>query len=567
MVSHKKYTYLIGALGFGLSLFFMAVLGLDNILSVKHLIFLLFMIVSEMQTVKINNSHYSMEFGFVYSAVFIFGPVSAALMKALSTLACQLYAKVKNDIDVSTEKIIFSVGQYMISFFVSVGFYLHMKKSFMWDHPLCEIMVQGGSILIYYLLNNLLIKYYLALRYNKSLLQNFPRSLLLDFSTYLLAVPAGVATVSIYNRHGFFETFLVMIIYMTVVYVYILYLNLIGTNRELAALYDMAVTITSTLDIEMVMDIVLNSVQSIAPWDTACLYVYQNGWLVPAIFEGFGKGDFKESKIKPGEQMAGCSIFKNNGVIINNCHKDQELKESTICPTGTKSILAVPLINNKELIGGIALTSKKNNIYTKKHLTLLSILASQAAVALSNAYLFDKTTQMAVTDGLTGLYNHTYLYSELERQMKNVNNTGGIFSLVIIDVDHFKVYNDMYGHIIGDIILKNLADVLKKNVRDKDTIGRYGGEEFAIILPGIPPFEAVGIAERIRRVVEKTALATVNNEKMVFITISAGVASYPTDAASVEDLINKADKAMLFGAKQKGRNKVVMFRPNMNVDN
>ena len=69
---------------------------------------------------------------------------------------------------------------------------------------------------------------------------------------------------------------------------------------------------------------------------------------------------------------------------------------------------------------------------------------------------------MAVTDGLTGLYNHTYLYSELERQMKNVNNTGGIFSLVIIDVDHFKVYNDMYGHIIGDIILKNLADVLKK---------------------------------------------------------------------------------------------------------
>ena len=117
---------------------------------------------------------------------------------------------------------------------------------------------------------------------------------------------------------------------MTVVYVYILYLNLIGTNRELAALYDMAVTITSTLDIEMVMDIVLNSVQSIALWDTACLYVYQNGWLVPAILRVW-KGDFKESN-KTRRTNAGCSIFKNNGVIINNCHKDQELKESTICP-------------------------------------------------------------------------------------------------------------------------------------------------------------------------------------------------------------------------------------------
>jgi GAF domain-containing protein len=213
-----------------------------------------------------------------------------------------------------------------------------------------------------------------------------------------------------YNRHGFFETLLVIAIYLTLVYVYILYLNLIGTNRELAALYDMAVTITSTLDVDMVMDIVLSSVQSIAPWDTACLYVYQNGWLVPAIYEGFGNKDLKDFKFKLDEEISGCSVIMGKGEIINDCHKDQKLKDLPICPVHTKSILAVPLVTNKELIGGIVLTSKKNNIYTKKHLTLMSILASQAAVALSNAHLFDKTTQMAITDGLTGLYNHTRLY-------------------------------------------------------------------------------------------------------------------------------------------------------------
>lgn len=566
MVSYKKYMYLIGALGVGLLGLFIRMFGMGKISPIKYIIFLLFMTLSELQTVKINNSHFSMEFGFVYSSIFIFGPVPAALMKALSTLACQLYFKIKNDLDDGADKIIFNIGQYMISFFCAIGFYISVKKSFTWNNSLYEIVVQAGAILIYFLLNNLLIEYFLTLRYNKPMLENFPESLTFDFSTYLMAVPAGVAIASIYNNNGFFETLLVLAIYLTVVYVFILYLNVIGTNRELAALYDMAVTITSTLDVEMVMDIVLNSVQSIAPWDSACLYVYQNGWLVPAIYEGFESEDFKKCKLKPSEQISGCVVFMSKGDIINNCHKDKGLKDLSICPADTKSMLAIPLMTNKELIGGIVLTNKKNNIYTKKHLTLMSILASQAAVALTNAHLFDKTAQMAVTDGLTGLYNHTYLYSELERQMGSVRNTGGIFSLIIIDVDHFKTYNDMYGHIIGDTLLKNLADVLKKNVRDRDTIGRYGGEEFAIILPGIPPFEAMGIAERIRGVVEKTALAVLGKDK-IYITISAGIASYPTDAASVEDLVNKADKAMIFGAKQKGRNKVVMFRPNMNAEN
>lgn len=565
MVSYKKYMYLIGALGFGFLLLSIQNFGLGEISPAKYIIFLLLMILSELLTIKINNSHFSMEFCFVYSSIFIFGPVPAALMKALSTLVCQIYFKIKFAYEDAAERIIFNVGQYMISFFSAVGLYLLIKRSYVWEHSLYEVILQSAAILTYFLLNNLLVQCFLALKYNKAVFENASELLVLDFSTYLMAVPFGVTTVIMYNTNGFPLTLLVLTVYLAVVYIYVLYLNVKSTNRELAALYDMSVTITSTLDVEMVMDIVLNSVQSIAPWDTACLYVYQNGWLVPAIYEGYSNEAFSKFRLKPGKEVSGFSLFKE-GKIINNCHKDQRLQELSICPADTKSIIVVPLVTNKELIGGIILTSKKNNIYNQKHLTLLSILANQAAVALKNAQLFDETAQMAVSDGLTGLYNHTYLYSELERQMENVNTAGGVFSLIIIDVDHFKTYNDMYGHIIGDTILKNLANVLKKNVRDKDTIGRYGGEEFAIILPGIQPFEAMKIAERIREVVENTPLARVGSNK-IFITISAGIASYPTDAQTVEDLVNKADKAMIFGAKQKGRNKVVMFRQNMNVEN
>ena len=117
-----------------------------------------------------------------------------------------------------------------------------------------------------------------------------------------MSVPAGVAIVIIYKNQGFFETLLVLAIYLTVVYVYIVYMNLISTNRELAALYDVAATITSTLDVEKVMDIVLVSVQSIAPWDTACLYVYQKGYLIPAIYEGFKNKEPQNIKIDGKKQ-------------------------------------------------------------------------------------------------------------------------------------------------------------------------------------------------------------------------------------------------------------------------
>jgi diguanylate cyclase (GGDEF)-like protein len=228
-------------------------------------------------------------------------------------------------------------------------------------------------------------------------------------------------------------------------------------------------------------------------------------------------------------------------------------------------MMVVPLISGSELIGAISLTSSKNFVYTQKHLTLMSILASQAAVAISNARLFDRTAQMAITDGLTKLYNYRYIYDELERQVNRVKYKGGFFSLIIIDVDHFKTINDMYGHLIGDEILQNLAKVLKDNVREKDVVGRYGGEEFAIILPDISSVEAAGIAERIRQVVEKTELSRTVSGKSLYITVSAGVASYPDDALSVDDLVRKADNALLFGAKQDGRNKVVQFKKKFEI--
>ncbi len=565
MLPYRKYVYLVGALGTGLLLLAIDKLELSQISPTKYTIFLLLMIFSELQTIRIKNIHFSMEFCFVYTSIFIFGPMPAALMKALSTLISQVYVVLKNAYDNWDERIIFHVGQHLISFFAAVSLYHHIKNIYLLEHPLYETIVQSLAVGIYFIIKDLSFQYYLSLKHNRPIFESIADILTLDFPAFLMSAIFGVIAVNIYNDSGFPLALLVLAVYLAVVYIFILYITVKNMNRELAAIYDMSANITSTLDLEMVMDIVLNSVQRIVPWDTACLYVFQKGCFVPAIFEGYPDDAVCKLELQLCQKVCGVDFIKE-GIILNNCHKDPSLANMSICPPDAKSLIAAPLIANKELIGQLVLTSKKNYIYTKKHLKLLNILASQGAIAMKNAQLFDETAQMAICDGLTGLYNYMYLYSELERQMKNVNARGGCFSFIIIDVDHFKTYNDMYGHVVGDTILKNLADLLRRNVREKDVICRYGGEEFAIVLPGTTSIDALRIAERIRTVIENTPLARVKNND-IHITISAGIASYPTDAASAQDLVNKADKAMIFGAKQKGRNKVVLFRPNMTAEN
>ncbi|MDD4570678.1 MAG: hypothetical protein PHE70_11230, partial [Tepidanaerobacteraceae bacterium] len=253
MVSHKKYAQIVGLLGLGLLLAFIWFYGLQlRNTPLRYTIFLLLMTISEFQTIPMNNSYLSMEFGFVYSAIFIFGPISAALMKTLSTLISQISLRVMEDTEDKVNKVFFNVGQYMLSFFLALGVYFLIKKNFVFEHPMYDFLIQGAAIVVYFLTNNLFVEIYVSLEERNFALDKFAVSLLMDITTYVVSIPAGIIIVSIYNMYGFFETSLAIAVYMTAMYVYVMYYNLIGTNRELAALYDVAATITSTLDVEKV---------------------------------------------------------------------------------------------------------------------------------------------------------------------------------------------------------------------------------------------------------------------------------------------------------------------------
>ncbi|ADL07153.1 sensor domain-containing diguanylate cyclase [Thermosediminibacter oceani] len=567
MISRARYTNVLGIVGTGLLIIFIALYGFELRQPWwQYLLFLLFMFISEINAIQFNNTYLTMEFGFIYAAIFIFGFIPAAVMKAISTLLSQGYIRYNNgNLRETLDLICFNVGQYMISFFGGAGAYLLLKRT-----GLTEAFAQAVGIFIYFIINNLLVEIYVTFGTGDNTFRKSLRSLCADLTTYAISVPGGLLMVELYRYFDYYHhsfphlrflaVLLGLIPYIVLVYIYKIYMGLITTNRELTALYDVAATMTSTLNTQEVLRIIFDSVKNVAPWDTISLFVYQQDALVPLMYEGFYSDSIKDFRLKPGEGITGSTLVSGRGEIINNYKKDSRFRDDPGLPPNTKSVMSVPMINNNEIIGAITLTSNKKNAYNSKHLKIMSILANQATVAISNARLFDKTSKLAVTDSLTRLYNLRYIYEELERMVNRVKNNGGVFSLIIIDIDHFKSYNDRYGHLVGDSILKKLAEVLKDNVRDNDIVGRYGGEEFVIILPDTPGAEAYAIAERIREVVESTEFAQTDTGKKIFITISAGVASCPDDALTVKELVRKADQALLFGAKQKGRNRVVEFK-------
>ena len=163
--------------------------------------------------------------------------------------------------------------------------------------------------------------------------------------------------------------------------------------------------------------------------------------------------------------------------------------------------------------------------------------------------------ELSITDGLTGLYNHSHFYARLDEEMKRAERYGHPLSLIISDIDHFKHYNDAHGHPAGDSLLKGVASCIKGNGRGQDLVARYGGEEFSIILPETGKEAAVMVAERVRRCIFEQPFPDKETQPEGNLTISLGVATFPDDAADLKGLVNMADSA-LYRAKEGGRNRV-----------
>ena len=228
--------------------------------------------------------------------------------------------------------------------------------------------------------------------------------------------------------------------------------------------------------------------------------------------------------------------------------------------SGTPGYLEIPIIYRDNPIGILAVEDETvGRAWEDEEMLMVKTASDQLAVAISHARLFLRVQTQAMTDALTGLYNHGYFQNRLERELKLADRNTDKVSLILLDLDHLKRINDSLGHRAGDACLCHVANVMRSAVRDVDICARYGGEEFVIILPQCSREDARRVAERLREAIANTPV-----QKVGQVTASVGVATYPIGARTREELIEMADRAMYL-AKAAGRNRVrTMLHKNNN---
>ena len=215
------------------------------------------------------------------------------------------------------------------------------------------------------------------------------------------------------------------------------------------------------------------------------------------------------------------------------------------------SLLCVPLVAKERQLGLlVALREYVREAFSADDLKILTVLANQTAIALENADLYERLRREALTDGLTGILNYRSFMRALRSELRRAQRYSGIFAFVMADVDHLKKYNERFGHLAGSQVLVQVARLLVRGCRSTDIVGKYGGDEFALILPQTDADGAQTVSERIRRVIAQHRFQHLQPGE---VTCSFGVAVYPTDGNDVYALIRQADD-VLFHAKRSGRN-------------
>jgi len=250
--------------------------------------------------------------------------------------------------------------------------------------------------------------------------------------------------------------------------------------------------------------------------------------------------------------------IERKGYIIKNASDDYRCSQEFVAMLGLKEYIIVPLVTKGVTVGVLVADNFINRSrIDEMDLVPLTSFANQVAMTIENAKLYEKVQYLAIVDGLTNVYNHRYFVENLKAELVRLSRyeKEGSLSIVMIDVDHFKHYNDTNGHMAGDSVLIEVGQILKNLSRKVDLVARYGGEEFVIVLPSTQKEGALILAERIRATVEAYPFEFNTTQPGGKLTISLGVSTYPEDGTTDQALINSADKG-LYVSKSSGRNKV-----------
>lgn len=333
--------------------------------------------------------------------------------------------------------------------------------------------------------------------------------------------------------------------------------------KDISSLFQLNQAMTSTLDQSTLFERMFQVLRDLTHSSRIVLLLYNPGSEELEIRKAFGMPTESLDGVvfRLDEGITGVAARSQELVYVPDISQDLRSLNYKGRSSGQGSLACLPLVIKQRLVGILNLHKDDLDAFSEQDLKLIQAIGNQAAIAIENAQLYEKTRDLSNTDELTSLANRRHFQGILKREVDQAKRYNTTFSLIMLDVDHFKQYNDTHGHLAGDLVLKRVANILLQNTRGIDLVARFGGEEFVVLLPRTDERGALATAEKLRQCVHDEAVAGMEtSQPLGRLTLSLGIAIYPLHSKDIFDLLNMADQA-LYQAKSAGRNRCVVWTP------
>jgi diguanylate cyclase (GGDEF)-like protein len=336
-------------------------------------------------------------------------------------------------------------------------------------------------------------------------------------------------------------------------------------TQELHIFHDVAKALTSSLDLDSILQTIMEKMAEYFRPDTWSLLMVdeEKSELYFAIAIGSASEALKNVRLKVGEGIAGHVAKFGEKLIVPDVRRDKRFTKriDDLTQMETHSIICVPLKSKLRVLGVIQLVNVEMKSFSHEEEFFLQALCDYAAIAIENARSVEKIQELTITDDCTGLYNARHLYKTLEQEVYRSSRFGYEFSVLFIDLDHFKSVNDTHGHLIGSKLLAEIGYLVKAQLRLIDFAFRYGGDEFVVLLPQTGKDSALVVARRLRDSLRASAFCK-DEGLNLNVRASMGLATFPHDAKTPHDIIRQADE-MMYMVKNSTRDNIGIAQRGM----
>jgi diguanylate cyclase (GGDEF)-like protein len=335
--------------------------------------------------------------------------------------------------------------------------------------------------------------------------------------------------------------------------------------EEIGIFHDVAKALTSSLDLDAVLQTVMDNIAKFFKPDTWSLLMVdeQKDELYFAIAVGPAADTLKTLRLKVGEGIAGWVAKHGESLIVPDVYTDPRFAKriDEMTKMQTRSMICVPLKSKHRALAVIQLINSPLESFGENEMFFLHALCDYAAIAIDNARAVEKIQELTITDDCTGLYNARHLYKTLEAEVYRSQRFNHEFSVVFLDLDHFKQVNDIHGHLVGSRLLHEIGYRIKACLRLIDYAFRYGGDEFVVLLPQTNKEQGLVVAKRLRESI-RSAPFEMDGNVSLNIRASMGLATFPEDAKSAHEIIRQADE-MMYMVKNNNRDSIAVAQQGM----